>query len=64
MLYFAHRKGWSIHDETITDEKKIKSFTERGARYLIIDKKTFTGSPKYPLIYNDNNFMVFKLPSE
>jgi len=56
MLYFTHRKGWSVHDEILTDDKKILSFIEKGARYLIIDKK-FAGV--ILLLSSDRFYLAF-----
>lgn len=63
LLYLAHRKGWSVDDETVSDDKKMQSLTESGARYLIIDRKSFKGALDYPLVYQDDHFTVFKLGS-
>jgi hypothetical protein len=62
ILYFTHRKGWTVNNETITDEKSINEFIERGADYLLIDKKSFDNKLlKYPVAFQNENIIIYKL---
>jgi hypothetical protein len=61
MLYFSHRKGWSVHNEILTDQQKVQSYIEKGARYIIVDKKNFPVPLQYPEVFTDGNFTVYKL---
>jgi 4-amino-4-deoxy-L-arabinose transferase-like glycosyltransferase len=62
ILYFTHRKGWSVNNETMTDEKSINSFIKKGADYILIDKKSFENKVlKYPVAFQNDNITIYKL---
>ena len=60
-IYLAHRKGWTINNEKINKED-LTHLKESGAKYLIINKNSFS-SPigYYPKIYSDTNYDFYKL---
>ncbi len=65
ILYFTHRKGWTVNNETITDEQAINAFIEKGADYLLIDKKSFENKLlKYPEVFQNDKIMIYKLAAE
>lgn len=57
-IYFAHRKGWTVDDKTITDHVKMDEFRQRGAGYLIVNKTSFSGDLDYPRIYDGEHFEI------
>jgi 4-amino-4-deoxy-L-arabinose transferase-like glycosyltransferase len=62
ILYFTHRKGWSVNNEIISDEKEINSLIKKGADYLLINKRSFGDKLlKYPVVFQNDNIMIYKL---
>jgi 4-amino-4-deoxy-L-arabinose transferase-like glycosyltransferase len=62
MLYLTHRKGWSVNNETITGVQSLNAFIEKGAGYLLIDKKYFKNkSPEYPIVFQNDNLLIYKI---
>lgn len=61
-LYFTNRKGWTVEHSKLLSATFIDSLVNRGANYLILDKKK---EPKvttnYPIVYTDDFFEVIKL---
>ncbi len=59
LMYFSHRKGWSVSPSTLKDDFQIRFRKNLGAEYIIIDKhqdmESLTG---YPLIYSDAHFDI------
>jgi len=37
-MYFLHRKGWTVKNETLNNQAVIKARIKSGAKYLVIDK--------------------------
>jgi 4-amino-4-deoxy-L-arabinose transferase-like glycosyltransferase len=35
-MYFAHRKGWILHNEDLKEERKLKELREKGLRCVVI----------------------------
>ncbi len=60
-IYFAHRKGWTVDNETINKED-LTHLKESGAKYLIINKNSYsTTIGYYPKIYSGINYDFYKL---
>ena len=61
-LYFTNRRGWTVEHSKLLAPIFIDSLVNRGATYLILDKKK---EPKitteYPIIYTDDFFEIIKL---
>ena len=63
-IYFTHRKGWSLSNSEITDQKLINDLKNKGCKFLFINKSNFKDEiPKFNfnLIFEDDKFMVFRL---
>jgi hypothetical protein len=63
-LYYTHRKGWSMENKEVFGKDTLQNVISRGCRYLYIHKKYYTGTTpviNYPLIYQDDQFMIYKL---
>jgi hypothetical protein len=61
-IYFTDRKGWTVDDSVLLVNAKIEDMKNRGAAYLFVNKKTFkTKFDKYPCVYKDPDFDVYKL---
>lgn len=64
LLYFAHRKGWAQKKEAVLNPEWRTHVIDKGAKYLIIDKKIADKrafSLPYGTAYEDDHFLVFDL---
>lgn len=61
VIYFAHRKGWTVVNEKL-NAKTLSQLHEKGASYLIIDKNSYPNEVNdYKLLGSDPNFAIYKL---
>jgi len=64
LLYFSHRKGWAPTFDEVLDDKWLEDVIDRGAKFMIIDKKFCPEELqdfKYPVVYDDEYFRIFRL---
>lgn len=59
-MYFLHRKGWSLYNHELADSTKINFIKDHGCKYLIINNTEDPITLKYPVIYEDADFTVYK----
>jgi hypothetical protein len=63
-IYFAHRKGWTVTNEELSNQSKIDSLAALGAQYIVVDK-TFRGEglndPNYTELYNGEYYQIVEL---
>jgi len=65
-IYYSHRKGWSMDNLEIFNTDILKDVTNRGCKYLFIDKHKIEGDiPEidYEVVYDDVDFRVYGLES-
>jgi 4-amino-4-deoxy-L-arabinose transferase-like glycosyltransferase len=60
-LFFAHRKGWTVSNEKLTDQNFINALKEKGCKYIFINKNDFKNKLNYPGVFEDDYFAVYKL---
>ena len=61
-MYLAHRKGWTINDAQISDERFLKSIASKGCKFLFVNKHyTKSRYKKSAVIYADEHFIVYAL---
>ena len=57
----TNRKGWTIENQNLNQDK-ISELVQKGADYLIIDKKSNTKSfEDYTEVFENDNFTVYNL---
>ncbi|HEX5002473.1 MAG TPA: glycosyltransferase family 39 protein [Bacteroidia bacterium] len=62
LMYMAHRKGWSVDNDVIGNQSKIKEMQSKGATVLVVDKTEGVTEPNdYHLIGSDEHFCVYRL---
>ena len=61
LMYLAHRKGWMIRLENLTNEKELNKIKARGGDYLVVDKQQTSIEPPLPLLSEDEHFKLYKL---
>jgi 4-amino-4-deoxy-L-arabinose transferase-like glycosyltransferase len=60
-LYFAHRKGWTVFNDELTDNG-IREMNRKGARYLFIDRHELSDARfPYTICYADTDYIVYQL---
>jgi len=65
MMYFAHRKGWQEFDlNRVYDRNLIIGESTVGLEYIVADRLKMPDTIDYPMIYEDNEFRVFKVIGE
>lgn len=60
-MYFAHRRGWSLEYTEWNDPARIRSIKQKGCRLLFINKKDSAEKLKYEIIFENENYTVYKL---
>ena len=63
MLYLLDRKGWAIYNDQLLETEYIKSLTQKGCKYLLVDKHSFEASSSlsYPKVMENEDFILFEL---
>ncbi len=66
LMYFTHRKGWSLNSSKTSDLVFMKGLADLGCKYLFLDKqdKEFIAPSEDELFtkkYEDEHFVVYKL---
>lgn len=58
-IYFANRKGWTIHNYQLIDSERMDSLIHLGASKLIIDKHLLDAQEvSYPIIFENEHFQI------
>jgi 4-amino-4-deoxy-L-arabinose transferase-like glycosyltransferase len=62
MMYFAHRRGWTVTDRMkdstwVADESRTS-----GMRYMVIERARWNDSLPFPRLYEDEEFQIYKTP--
>lgn len=61
LMYLAHRKGWMLRLENLTNPKELKYIKERGGDYVVVDKHLTKLKPPLPLYSENEYFKLYKL---
>ncbi|HAQ70069.1 MAG TPA: hypothetical protein DCR48_03750 [Flavobacteriales bacterium] len=65
MMYFAHRRGWSIDAETLSKKGEIQTLRYEGASYLIWDKHLSSQfHTQLPVLFENEDFVFYDLRKE
>ena len=63
MMYMSHRKGWAEYDiSRVYNTEYIKGESAVGLRYIIADRLNVTDSLQFPMVYEGNEFRIYKIP--
>lgn len=61
-IYFANRKGWTIHNHQLLDQPRMDSLIQLGAQKLIIDKHLIENyQSHYPILLENDDFIILDL---
>lgn len=64
LMYFAHRKGWSISNTEWEKESYRQYLIEQGARYVVLDKAELNFRSTYDAFYEDAHFLFLVLENK
>lgn len=60
-IYFAHRKGWTVHNEQLSTPF-LDSLHQLGAQFFIQDRTKLPGEfEAYPTVHRDAHYTIYKL---
>lgn len=60
-MYFLHRKGWTVKNETLKNPATIKARIKSGAKYLVVDKHHLDKTFDFQMAHEDTNIIVYTL---
>ncbi|TSA25964.1 MAG: hypothetical protein D4R67_08885 [Bacteroidetes bacterium] len=61
LIYFLHRKGWSVSDEDLRQPGAVDQMQQAGCKYLFIIRSSFQDTLPYSLVYQQGNVQVYRL---
>lgn len=59
MMYFAHRRGWTVTDR-MKDSSWVIGEETVGMHFLVIERSRWQDTLPFPKLYEDNEFQVYK----
>jgi 4-amino-4-deoxy-L-arabinose transferase-like glycosyltransferase len=62
LLFFAHRRGWQ--DDKIPDSTWFANKVKQGLSHAVIERSATMDSLHYPMVYEDNDFRIYKVKKE
>jgi hypothetical protein len=62
-MYFAHRRGWSLNAEDISEKSVIDSLYSLQARYVVIDRKHDV-KLKFPALIENKSYRLYELNAD
>lgn len=62
-LYMAHRQGWQTPDR-MRDSAWLSGESTVGLHYAIIERSVWKDTVLYPMIYEDNEFRIYKIKKD
>jgi hypothetical protein len=61
-MYMAHRRGWSVYTETLSDVNFVNDIRNKGCKLVVVTKQLFGDFDlPYPIVYNSEYYKVYKL---
>lgn len=64
MMYMAHRRGWTEKPNRLLDPVWLDGEATVGLEYAIFERARIKDSIPYPMIYEDNEFRIFKIKKD
>lgn len=62
MMYLAHKRGWTEHrKERLFDKAWLDGEATVGLHYAVIERFKIQDSLPYPVVYEDNEFSIYKI---
>ena len=68
VMYFAHRRGWTVMPETLRDPAFINDVKERGCKFVLVCKEMFRENfdvvLDLPMLYESDAFRIYTLSDD
>lgn len=61
LMYFLDREGWSIGNMDACNPAVVDSLSARGAEFLLFDKTKGSCNVDWPLLYEDDDVVLYRL---
>ena len=66
LMYFAHRKGWTIASDKVGDSVFMNEIISSGCKFLFMDKHSFSdkdmiSNKNWDIVFNNEHFVVYSL---
>ncbi len=61
LMYFAHRRGWSLSEKEISNPQYLQQIKKEGCQYLLIYMKDFQEQLDLKIIHKDDHYTLYKL---
>lgn len=59
-MYYAHRKGWGLGYEHLTDTAYLTKIRNQGCRFLFLNKKKAIPALDYPVVRDDIHYIIYR----
>jgi hypothetical protein len=66
-IYFAHRKGWSLHNDEILNKSFVENLRQRGLQYIVIMNHVFGAAPitlELPVLIKKDAYTIYTLSGQ
>jgi hypothetical protein len=60
-LYFAHRKGWGITNEDLSNPAFILNLKMEGCKFLFVNRRDSDKVFMYQLVFKNDDFIIYRL---
>ena len=61
-MYMAHRRGWSVFSETLSDTTFVRQIHQQGCKLVVVGRKLYGDFDlPYPKVYESEYYKIFKL---
>lgn len=60
-MYLAHRKGWMIRLQNLTNDDELQKIKKRGGDFVVLDKHITNTKPPLKLIAENKHHAIYKL---
>lgn len=60
-LYFLHRKGWNVTNETISNQEQRNQIIKNGCDFIIINKRSLHKSLPLRVIFENKDYVLYDI---
>jgi 4-amino-4-deoxy-L-arabinose transferase-like glycosyltransferase len=64
-MYFAHRKGWTVYSQNLTDQSFIEELKKKNCKFVLVCKKLYGEdydvTLNLPQVYESGDFRIYSL---
>lgn len=63
-MYFAHRRGWLLHDEQIKEASHLDELAAKGLKFVVLIRhrdKSYELPARFALVHEDAHFQIYRV---